>query len=954
MRRSLIFGICALIGLGSLTVLAGSSVVVRGLLESVGMLELTTVSMTSTTVDEKVDREKLSEIVNGAQLSRKSVPESNVQERSGSEAIMSEEILWSIVFDFKKKLEEKGAEADAKGERGTLYSNYFVRQGPLSAENDQILKQKSEQYFLEVDPLVKNARTIHDNYEKTKDGSLLNQVKGLQKQRDEISIRLRDEMKTAFGGEAFDGFVSFLKTEFTDGMKSFQRSSPQGFGSVPYPIGLTRILWDETAHPTLISGFTYLYLDLFFSDFQSWNPYIESYLVNYSTGLTYESGWSEGYQDWIPAEVNHSIFISNVGQTYCTVADNWAVLYDGYMPVYDYYYGRAYDCHTVNAPPPTPTPTPASTPTPTPTPDPCDLISLEGCEPAGPRVRFLSQIGSVEKGSVKTIMARVEDAPVGHVTRFRFKNKPNPTIPCPLTGCITGEARFENGTPEGTDEISFQGNGDFPIPIRGWQRSSSNNNVDLQARFNNDSSVKEDQSFSVSSVEFVEETECNGFDNVEFKRTGDFTTYLSVPRGGSNRVKAKVVPSGATGNFKFEVLGGNGIGVSPATINTTSEQVVTVSATATADRNHTGIYVKANNNDPLTTAAELLFPHALKRKEMEVKIFKVKEDNDDVQAIPVGQGAPNKTAFVILNGPNGVLNTSPQGDDVLSITPYWERPPSQIRNPRLFRIMTGTNGILESSVQGDDQQYVPTSSEEQALYAPVTEIGNGTPNAVCVTRGANNFLDTFDLDGDDQEIADPSNTALKVISAGTNGRCQTNANQTDLLASNPPSLTVIQDYLNARWGAQANVFFTVNATVQEIDVNYDLDRDRRVQVPNFQTDTDEINAMTQPISGNTINMYWAGVDFSDVTILGIGGITGQPNPGSHSWFASNTLANQTRALHTIAHEIGHALGRKEHTSQDLLELHYQRDLMYFKFLEGAPFNQCRVRQPDWNLVNGDL
>ena len=177
MRRSLIFGICALIGLGSLTVLAGSSVVVRGLLESVGMLELTTVSMTSTTVDEKVDWEKLREIVNGAQLSRKSVPESNVQERSGSEAIMSEEILWSIVFDFKKKLEEKGAEADAKGERGTLYSNYFVRQGPLSAENDQILKQKSEQYFLEVDPLVKNARTIHDNYEKTKDGSLLNQVK---------------------------------------------------------------------------------------------------------------------------------------------------------------------------------------------------------------------------------------------------------------------------------------------------------------------------------------------------------------------------------------------------------------------------------------------------------------------------------------------------------------------------------------------------------------------------------------------------------------------------------------------------------------------------------------------------------------------------------------------------------------------------------------------------------
>jgi len=617
-----------------------------------------------------------------------------------------------------------------------------------------------------------------------------------------------------------------------------------------------------------------------------------------------------------------------------------------------------FDCHTVTAPPPTPTPTPVQTPTPTPTPtpDPCDPVSFEGCQPAGPKVRFLSQIGSVEKGSVKTIIAKVENAPpTGHVTKFRFKNKPNPTVPCPLTGCVTGEARFENGTTEGTDEISFPGNGDFPIPIRGWQRSSSTNNVDLQARFNNDSSVKEDQSFSVSSVEFVEDAECNGFDNVESKRTSDLTTYLSVPRGGSKRVRAKVVPSGATGNFRLEVSGGTGIAVSPspAMINSTSEQVLTVTATATADRNLNSIVAKANNSDPLTSTAEVLLPRALERKEKEIKIFKVKEDNDDVQAIPVGQGAPNKTAFVILNGPNGVLNTSPQGDDVLSITPYWERPPSQITNPRLFRIKTGINGILETPTGGDDIQYQPGSAEEQALYAPVTVIGDGTPNSVCVTRGVNNFLDTYDLDGDDQEMPDPSNSALKVISSGSNGRCQTNANQTDLPASNPPSLTAIQDYLNERWGTQANIFFTVNANVQEIDVNYDLDRDRKVQAPNPQsgTDSDEINAMTQPVSADTVNMYWAGVDFSDLTLLGVGGVNVQPNPGSHSWFASNTLSDQTAVFPTIAHEIGHALGRRGHTSEDPAELHYQRDLMYFTFLGGAPFNQCRVRNVDWDFVN---
>jgi hypothetical protein len=287
---------------------------------------------------------------------------SKAVERKASETEISEKMLWRIVFDFKKKIEEKGAEANSKGERGTLYSNYLIRQGPLSAENDQILKQKSQQYFLEVDPLIQNARTIRENYDKTKDKSLLDQVKGLQRQRDEIALRLRDEIKQAFGEEAFNGFANFLKTDFTGGMKSFQPNIPEGFGNVPVPVGETLILWDETAYPTLISGYTYLYLDLFFSDFQSWNPYIESYLVNYSTGSIYEFGWNEGYRDWVPAEVFHSIFISNVGQTYCTVADGWALLYDGPMVVDEYYYGQPYDCHTVNAPPPTPTPTPTPTP----------------------------------------------------------------------------------------------------------------------------------------------------------------------------------------------------------------------------------------------------------------------------------------------------------------------------------------------------------------------------------------------------------------------------------------------------------------------------------------------------------------------------------------------------------------------------------------------------------------
>lgn len=562
----------------------------------------------------------------------------------------------------------------------------------------------------------------------------------------------------------------------------------------------------------------------------------------------------------------------------------------------------------------------------------------------------IPEIDSVEKGSVKTVTVNVQNAPTGHITRFRFKNK-IPATPCPLTGCETGEAKFENGTPQGATEISFNGNGNFDIPIRGWERSSSRNNVKLEARFNNNSDVKRDRSFSVSSVQFTETAECNGYDNVEAIKNNDSVTYLSVPRGGNNTVKAKVIPNGATGNFILDVQGGNGISISPSTINNTSEVTVTVSATATATRDFTGIYVKANNTAATTSIAETLFPHALKRKEKTIKIYKVKEDNDDVQAIPVDQGTPNQTAYLILTGPNGVVDTSPQGDDVIGITPYWERPPSQRNNAKIFRIKTGLNGILETPLQGDDEQYIPTSAEEQRLYAPITVIGNGLADAICITRGVNDFLDTWDRNGDDQEISDPANPAKKVVSAGSNGRCQTRANKTDLPASNPPSITTIQNILNERWGRQVNIFFTVDPNIDEIDINYDLDRDRKLKAPNFSnnTDTEEVDAMKQSAPTDTINMYWAGVDFTDLRLIGLGS-----NSSPHSWFARNTLQeSQAQINWIVGHEIGHTLGRSFHTSEDPNALEYQRDLMYYAFLTNASFNQCRIRREDWDSVNGD-
>ena len=59
---------------------------------------------------------------------------------------------------------------------------------------------------------------------------------------------------------------------------------------------------------------------------------------------------------------------------------------------------------------------------------------------------IIPEIGSVEKGTVKTIMVKIQNAPAqNHVTKFRFVNQPAAPVPpaaCPSDGCKTGEARF--------------------------------------------------------------------------------------------------------------------------------------------------------------------------------------------------------------------------------------------------------------------------------------------------------------------------------------------------------------------------------------------------------------------------------------------------------------------------------------------------------------------------------
>ena len=107
---------------------------------------------------------------------------------------------------------------------------------------------------------------------------------------------------------------------------------------------------------------------------------------------------------------------------------------------------------------------------------------------------------------------------------------------------------------------------------------------------------------------------------------------------------------------------------------------------------------------------------------------------DDVQVIAVGRGEPNQTA--ITAGQNGVLNTKPDGDDIIKDS----------------TIITGPNGVCNTTASGDDVQVIP--------------VGQGKPYSIIITAGADNFLHTST--SGDVEL-DPSNAQSEPYNIDVSG-----------------------------------------------------------------------------------------------------------------------------------------------------------------------------------------
>lgn len=469
MRKKIIVPLLAFIGLGSLVVLGSSPDFAGQMVEFLRQTSITEMFLPAKQEDDVLTKFGIAK---------------RVPPKYKSEPVeRPESLLWHVVFDFTKKMETKTEEAKQQGSEGNLFSKYFTRQGPLSDDNDQILKQIAAKDFDEIDPLDQLTRKIIEELRAEPKGNFSRfstDLKNLQIQKDEITLRHRDEVRAAFGEEAFNKFSLFLSTDFSAGAtpkKLITTTSPDSFFYDAY----SWIVWDDTQQPPQITGFSELYFH-YFGGGPYYDPSLDSYFINVTTSSVLDYGRGDGYRDFFPSQNFHPTFFSIRGHQYCTAAYHYADLYDGPFLVDEIYLTSTNICHIVG---PAPTPTPTPTPTRTPICTPSGGEFLPSPSPSPSPSATIVPMDVVEKNGTRNINVSVLNNS-GGTTRFSLR-----------TTNGTGNATFaDNST-----EVVVTGNVmDQSLTIKGVTESSQADNIIIEARLNSSQTVAASDVFTVGVI----------------------------------------------------------------------------------------------------------------------------------------------------------------------------------------------------------------------------------------------------------------------------------------------------------------------------------------------------------------------------------------------------------------------------------------------------------------------
>ena len=225
-------------------------------------------------------------------------------------------------------------------------------------------------------------------------------------------------------------------------------------------------------------------------------------------------------------------------------------------------------------------------------------------------------------------------------------------------------------------------------------------------------------------------------------------------------------------------------------------------------------------------------------------------------------------------------------------------------------ITTGADGICDTFASFADDQVIP--------------VGEGQPNAVCVTAGPNGLRDSAAV-GNDEVVGE-------TVTTGPDGVCDTLAVDFALESLPLPSIPDLQTFLNATVYDQAVVEWTVTE-LPPIEVNYDLDLDG--ELDNNGLEAAPIIAAASAMTAPFDNVVFV-ADAGDGGILGFAGL-GQKFAFVHVLSHAGTGAKVNT---TVAHELGHAFAALEHTDDDDENLMHPDNVDVF-----------RLRRPQWDQIH---
>ncbi|AVP95699.1 hypothetical protein C7S18_00150 [Ahniella affigens] len=390
-------------------------------------------------------------------------------------------------------------------------------------------------------------------------------------------------------------------------------------------------------------------------------------------------------------------------------------------------------------------------------------------------------------------------------------------------------------------------------------------------------------------VKYSQQRPCEGFDDVPKP------PWLFVPLGSTNKTDAAIDPTEVATDVEFRSANTGFATVSPDTA-AASPQELTVTGVAVGDTEIESMKGLSGNFGSFKVMVK-------DRIDKHVSLHVITEENDDTQPIPVNRGVPNQ--LCLRGGNNRRIDAQVPNTDVLF--PGSDGPPAIPET-----VYSGGDGICDTPRIGDDDPVIPQHQ--------------GLPHSACVGAGPNGFRDTANAAGDDVAGA-------TAIDSGPNGVCQTVANNINLVPTDAPNQSSLQQYLNSDiWGKQANVHFTLSMNSRT--VNFDLDRDGALDDPptpgNSFAEVDALRA----------SAYDASADYNIYYIMKYGRPVALTKfERKEAWIGDDKESNVNLIT---AHELGHLLADLPDTTADT------KDLMH----AGIDFEKgCKLTYSEWGLVH---